>query len=248
MPLRKTEAIVIRGAPLGEADKIITFFSPQFGKIKGVAQGVRRPKSRFGSSLEVLTRLQLVYFAQSKTNLHRISQTDLTEYFPGLRQELSQLTAALYLVDIVYSLTAEEDSNPELYDLLLYTLQLLETGKGSFTLLRIFEIRALTLLGYAPQLGCCVNCHKKLDLTKKTVYNVYKGGLCCFNCARGQGMVSLNLGSINFLKQAVKVELDKIGRLRLSGGQAREVQEVLYRHLCHHLKQEIKSYRFLDRL
>ncbi len=248
MPLQQTTAIVLRSSPLGEADKIVTFYSPQFGRIRGVAQGARRPKSRFGSNLEVLTHLQLVFFAKPSTNLHRVNQTDLLEYFPKLRQELSRLTAALYLADIVYSLTAAEDSNPGLFQLLLHTLRFLDAGQQPSVLLRIFEIRALTLLGYAPQLEYCVCCQKELDLGPKTVYNIIRGGGVCSACSRGQSGLSLSRGSINFLKQAARVDLSKISRLKLSAGQAQEIKQMLHQHLCYHLKQEIKSYRFLEQL
>lgn len=246
MPLEETQAIVLRSDPLGEADKIVTFYTPQFGRIRAVAQGARRAKSRFGSNLEVLTHLQLVFFAKPSTNLHRVSQTDLLMYFSNLRQDLSQLVAALYLVDLVYSFTASEDSHPELFQLLSRTLQLLDAGQESSVLLRIFEIRLLTLLGYAPQLDCCVSCQKELDLKQEIVYNLLKGGGLCFACSKGQGGLSLSGGSINFLKQATKVDLSKISRLKLSASQTQEIKRMLHEHLCCHLKQDIKSYRFLE--
>lgn len=248
MSLQETEAIIIRSDPIGEADKLITFYSPVFGKIRGVAQGARRPKSRFGSTLELLTHIQLVFFAKKNTGLHRVSQTDLVEYFPNLRQELSQLTAAIYLVDVIYSLTEQEDNNSDLFILLLYTLQLLNEGKDPFGLLRIFEVRALTLLGYAPQLEFCVFCQKKLDLAQRIVYTINNGGLMCHDCAKLKTGFAISRGSVSFLKQATKVALSKISHLKLSSTQAQELQKVLHQHMRYHLKQEIKSYQFLEQL
>lgn len=247
MALQKTEVIVLRSTPLGDADKIVTFYSPELGKLRGVAKGARRTKSPFGSSLEVLTHLQLLFF-QSNSGLHRVSQTNLLDYFSALRQDLSQLTSTLYLVDLVYCLTPAEDANPALFELLLHTLKLLETGKTPFTLLRIFEIRLFALLGYAPQLECCVRCQKALDLKQKNLYNIIQGGLLCPDCGKGKSGLSLSIGSINFLKQAAKVDLTKISRLNLSAFQGQELEKMLQQHLRCHFQKEIKSYRFVEQL
>ncbi|MBI5789337.1 MAG: DNA repair protein RecO [Candidatus Schekmanbacteria bacterium] len=247
MPLQETQALVLRTDNLGEADKIVTLFSPQTGKIKGVANGARRPKSRFGSSLEVLSYIRVVYFAQPK-GLHRLNQTDLVDYFPKIRVELPKLAAALYLVDLVNSLTEQEDSNPDLFNLLLYNLKIINQGNFEPVLLRIFEIRALTVLGFAPQFEKCTICKKRLDFLQKNVYNILCGGILCLECAKDKGGISLSCGSINFLKQAVKIDLDKIGRLKLSANQAQEVKQLLHQHILYNIKQEINSYRFLEKL
>ena len=93
MPLVKTQAITLKSRKWGEADRIVTFYAKHLGKIRAVAWGARRPKSRIGAALEPLTLCDLNLFEKSGDTLYRVSQVDLIEPFVRFREDLTVMAA-----------------------------------------------------------------------------------------------------------------------------------------------------------
>jgi DNA repair protein RecO (recombination protein O) len=250
MPLQRTEAIVIGSLDLGEADRLITFYSLQFGKIKAVARGSRRLKSRWGRSTQLLTHCMLVFYEKKNNQLHRLRQCDIMYSFNGLWEDLKKLTAGLYIAELVTRITPEGEENRELFYLITQLLSLLERGGDSETRLRIFEIRILSMLGYQPQIGHCIRCQQAIHHIPKISFSPIEGGVVCDNCLnqRLEGKITISAGSLYFLQQALRLSLSKIGRLGLVKALKPELKEMLHRYLTHHLDQEINSFRFLELL
>ena len=123
MALERTAAIVIGGFPLGESDRAVTFYTREQGRVRGVARGARRMRSRFGGALELFTLGDLVYFDTGRSELVRIDHFDVTEPFAPLRDDLDRLGHASWIVECVTRLTAERDRHPALYGLLLRSLR-----------------------------------------------------------------------------------------------------------------------------
>src|SRR5919197_4265446 len=128
MALGKTAAVVIGSFPIGESDRVVTFFSRQHGKIRGVAKAARRLKSRFGGALELGTLGELVFFDTGRSELVRVDHFDVTHPFAGLREDLETLGEAAWMVEIVARTTGGRDRQPALYGLLVRALKAMEAS------------------------------------------------------------------------------------------------------------------------
>src|SRR5262249_48118222 len=126
MALGKSTAVVIGSFPLGESDRVITFFSRQYGKIRGVARAARRITSRFGGALELLTLGELVFFDTGRSELVRVDHFDVLRPFAAVREDLTRLGQAAWSAECVARLTAERDANVAVFRLLLRALESLE--------------------------------------------------------------------------------------------------------------------------
>src|SRR5918996_2416393 len=115
MPLLKTPAITLKSRKWGEADRIVTFYTLRVGKLRGVARGARRIKSRFGSALEPFVHCDLNLFEKANDHLYRITQADIREPFTGLREDLALMSGGGRLVNLVAAVTGEGDACPNMY-------------------------------------------------------------------------------------------------------------------------------------
>ena len=128
MGLGASAAVVIGSFPIGESDRVVTFFSRDFGRVRGVAKAARRLRSRFGGALELFTLGQLMFFDTGHSDLVRIDHFDVIQPFAKLRESLETLGEAAWVVEIVARTTGERDRQPALYGLLVRALRALETA------------------------------------------------------------------------------------------------------------------------
>ena len=150
MPLVKTQAITLKSRKWGEADRIVTFYAKQLGKIRAVARGARRPKSRMGAALEPLTLCHLNLFEKSGDTLYRVSQVDLIEPFVRFREDLTMMAAAARMVNVVGAVTPDGDPDPNLFDTLEQGLRSLVTSDDPALTALLFQIRLLGLDRFSP--------------------------------------------------------------------------------------------------
>ena len=126
MPIQKSEAIVLRRQPLRETSLILTFYTKDFGKIKGILRGVRGLRGQTGGgSLEILAHDEIVFYDRKKSDIFTTSQCDLIEFFNPIRQSLERLAYAAYMAELLDSVTAIGDKNEQVFVLLLNSLRLL---------------------------------------------------------------------------------------------------------------------------
>ncbi|HEX2173609.1 MAG TPA: DNA repair protein RecO [Dehalococcoidia bacterium] len=240
----QTEAIVLRHVKLGEADKILTLYSPTVGKFRAVAKGVRRPKSRLGGHVELLARSQLqVAHGQ---NLDIVTQAQTAESYLGLRDHLPTIGLGVYLADLVDQFTEERLPNPPLYVLLAEALRRLATPGDHELVVRYFELHLLTYLGYRPRLRRCAQCQTTLD----PVTNGFRpaaGGAICAGCRQASDRV-LPVSRLKVLRAIHSEGWDLVDRLRLTREQHRDVMFLLRGYLIYLLEREPKSLQFLSRL
>ena len=242
----KTEAIVLKRTNLGEADKILTIYTPNMGKIRAVARGVRRPKSKLGGHVETLTRSSMML--ASGRNLDIITQSQTLDSFFGLRGDLLRTSCALYAAELVDRFTEEHEGNYPVYRLLLGTIaQIVETDSVDLAL-RYFEIRMLGYLGYRPQLQTCIFCRKDLE-PQQNYFSASGGGALCPDCRATEPRVRpLSLNALKVLRLFQDSDYNQASRVRLSPGLAKELEMVLREYIRYLLEREVKSAEFLDRL
>lgn len=254
MPLYSTDAIVLKSINLGDADKIVTLFTQRYGKIRGVAKGARRVKSRFGASLEPLTYSNLIYFGKENTSLYKINSCDILEPFSKCKGNLDRLKRALFLSDLINSALRELDVNVRIFELSLNTLRVFDKVEETRRLdiyLDIFTLRFLSASGFAPKLNNCISCSKTPPLLKggggdyRSGFNILKGGIVCSECLNGsEDVIWISSGIINFMKKAISMDVSNLGRLNLSHGMERELHKIIRDYIRAHM--EIKSYDLLN--
>lgn len=249
MGLRRTEAIVIGGHNLAEADRIIPFFTLDLGIVRAVAQGARRIRSRFGGSLELFTHGDLVYFERPNRTLHNINEFAVLSAFRNLRENLERLAHASCAAELVAASSEEGDPNPGLFAALRRTLELLDAGGSPGLVLRAFELKVLTLTGYQPELDACVVCRRTIGDGMGASLNPHRGGLICGACGEGLPASSaLSAPAVAFLRGAVRLDIGTASRAQLPNGTAAELSRALRQYLPHVLGRALRSAAFLDRI
>ncbi len=248
MPLRTTEAIVIGGHNLGEADRIIPFFTRRLGKIRAVAKGARRVRSRFGGTLELFTLGQLVFFEWPNRTLHTINEFSVIEPFAPLKADLDRLSRGAYLVELAGGAVEEGDPNEEIFNLLRDTLTLLVSYDDP-RLLRTFEIRLLRIVGYLLELYRCLVCRSLLRQTNELVVSPAQGGLVCPNCRpRVQDSLAISSESVAYLRSVLVGGLQESLSIPLPPPHDRTLQELLKVCIAYFLGKNLRSAPFLNPL
>jgi len=147
----QTEAIVLRLTDYGEADRIVSLFTLEQGRISGIARGAKRSRKRFGGALESFAHLKLQLHLGA--GLPTLTSADILSIFPGIRGELAKIGCAAYACELVERLTPEAEANPRLFRLLYCYLEVLDLAPPSPSDRRFFAVNLLKILGYQPDLA-----------------------------------------------------------------------------------------------
>ncbi len=242
----KTEAIVLKHYPLGEADRVITLLTPASGKVRAVAKGVRRVKSRLGGHLEPLTRTR-VMLVRGKT-LDIVSSAETIVSNLPLRKDLWRTTCGIYLAELVERFATEEQASPLLYALLCEGLDALGAASDLEPVLRYLELRVLTVTGFRPELGQCVQCGAAIQ-PGAHFFSAGAGGALCPACRRNDPLARpLSLNALKVLRLYAASPLETACRVRLDRDLAVELEHLLRQYIMHVLEHGLKSVEFLDLL
>jgi DNA repair protein RecO (recombination protein O) len=240
----QTEAIVIKKTKLGEADSILTFFTPHLGKIQGFAKSLRKPGSKMAGHLEILSH-STVSFARGR-NIDTITGAQTIDPFLPLRDDLWLTSCGLYVVELVHQFTAEHQENEALFGLTLETLDRLDHDEDKELVLRFFELNLLECAGYRPQLEECVICHRKLEQTIN-YFSPAAGGLLCPDCNLSQPFsYPLSVKAQNFLRLLQDEEYESVGQIELESDLDREIENVISGYFKYLLEMDVKSAAWLD--
>lgn len=251
----KTEAVILKQAPIGEADRILTLFTASLGKIKAVAKGVRRPKSRIGGHLEPLSHCRLM-LARGRS-LDIISSAETIHSFPKVKEQLEGIARALICLELVDAFTAEEQPNIGILHLLIESLEWLESGEQDLVI-RFFEFHLLQQLGYMPELHYCVICRSAIA-PNRHAFSSSMGGTICFSCLHSQESTVLwdsvrnptfpiSLNTLKVLRFIQKTPYKELRALHLDNRVAGELERLTHRYISYLLERQIKSPKFLDKL
>lgn len=141
-----SEAIVLSRKNYGEADRILTLFTKDYGKITAIARGVRKPKSKKRSSIEVFSKFK---FSGSKFgDFYLVTETDILDSFSSIRRDLKKVTVAYFFLEAINKLTQPEEENKALYNLLVSALEKLSSSSKLKTIRERFVEEILILLGF----------------------------------------------------------------------------------------------------
>ncbi len=247
MPVRvrsqRVEAIVLRHADWGEADRILWLFTRETGKVKVIAKGIRKPRSRKAGHLEPFTRVDLL-LAQGR-DFPIVTQAEAKETYLQLREDLVRVGYASYVVELLDRFTYEEGENHALYRLLSETLWRIDQEPDPAFGVRYYEVRLLDLVGFRPQLFQCVNCATDIR-AEDQFFSFEKGGVLCPKCGvREPDARQVSVAALRILRHFQRSSYKEAQRLRLAETVDREVENLMGNYLTYLLERGLNSPEFL---
>ena len=240
----KSEAIVLKSFDFRETSRIVTFFTKNYGKVKGILKGIRKDHRKFGSQVDKFSVNDIVYYQHRNSDLHLVSQCDLRVFFFEIRKDLKKTMAASYILELVDAIMPKEEDNPKVYQLMLDYLNTLETIPDVDKLVHIFQIKILRLSGFRPHIDSCVQCRREIH--GKARFSLKSGGLICPQCPHSE--TSFTIISKGTIASLLHIEQDDWGRsLRLGLTQPvkKELKYLLNNFLVYHLERRIKTAQYL---
>ncbi len=248
MPLYRTKGIVLRSFNLSETDKLVTFMTERYGKVKCVAKAARKIKSKFIGSLEPMSYIQLIYFGKETQQLHRLNHADIIQSFQTVREDFQKLYTGIYMNELVDCMAPEGHQEVNIFHLLLDSLTALKDQTNLEPLCRMFEIRLLALSGYRPELDQCTICRSK-KVFGWIGFSYGRRGIVCATCMRTNGHeIKLTTGTLSYLRKLLTLDIKCSGRLKFPKGMDGEIEKVTHRLVKAYIGRELKSYPFIKQM
>jgi DNA repair protein RecO (recombination protein O) len=242
----RTEAVVLRRGDLGEADRLLTVFSPKYGKIRLVAKGVRRPTSRKAGHLEPLTRVELLLAKGRELDI--ITQAQSLETYPLPAEDLERLGYAFYAAELVDRFSVAEGEARIQYRLLTDTLQRLSAGAEAGPIIRHFELRLLEITGYRPELFRCVGCTAEIR-PESQFFSSELGGVLCPTCGKARGeALPVSLGALRVLRHYQRSTYAVAAGARVSEAVMQEMEGLMQVYMSHLLERRLNVPAFLHQV
>lgn len=242
----RTEAIVLKSYDYGEADRILTLYTAHTGKLRAIAKGVRRTKSRKAGHLDHLTRTNLL-LARGR-NLDIITEADTIENFRPMRDDLWRSSHGHYLAELIDSFSVEDLANYPVYALSVSTLRRLAAAADLDLVMRAFELQLLGFTGYRPQLHRCVACETPIEPVANR-FSSRLGGVLCPTCsAADSGAPGITAAALKAMRNLQTNEAAMLRIGTLDEGVRGELELHLQEYITYRLESRPRSVAFLDRL
>jgi DNA repair protein RecO (recombination protein O) len=243
----RTEAIVLRRKDFGEADRVLTLLTPELGKVRAVAKGIRKPRSRKAGHLELFTCSRLL--VAKGRDLDIVTQAETVQAYRPLREGLLRGAYAAYAVELLDKFTPDAQENRELYELLRAALGwLCDAPDLALALtMRYYELHVLGLAGFQPQLRQCVVCGRAL-VAEDQFFSAAEGGAVCARCGKertAHGLLPISMDALRYLRYLQANSYPRVRALKIRPGVLAEVEHVLARYITHILERQLKSVEFL---
>ena len=208
MPVRESEAIILRTYPLGEGDRLVSFLSRNEGRLRGVAAGARKPKSRFGAALEPLTYVRVWYYERETRPLARISQCEILESFLGAQKSYNAIAAFGLMAEIAENVLPEHEPSDAMFRLLLATSRAIATTGLIALPITYFTLWTVRLGGWLPSLDRCGACGR--DLAGQGAWvNAEGTGVFCRDCRPG-GSRAISAEALAAARRMLRESLEKL--------------------------------------
>lgn len=246
MAIRKTEAIVLKTMPFRTSSLIVTLFSRDYGKIRGLAKGVRLERETRGALYELFTRLEVVYYEKTRSDLHLLSEAFLDESYEPMRAQLESITYAAYFAELVDETTEIQDAHPQLFELLDFSFRYLSSIPGE-RVARLFEIKLLREIGWLPYLDNCVNCSR--SGLESGFFSARQGALVCPSCVNGfPDARPLEREALAVMRYYSGHELEDCLRHGISSQAEAELKTFMGRFFAERLSRPLKSRQFIEKI
>lgn len=243
--LYATDAIVLTRFNLGEADRVVTLFTRDLGKLKAIAKGIRRPRSRLGGSLEPFAELR-VNLARGRT-FDVVTGVSVGRAFLRLRDSLESAATAWYLAELADRALEERHPAESLYVLLRRAYELLDAGMAPGRVARWYEMHLADELGFRPELDRCVECDRVLEPDESFRWVPPQGGVLCPRCPGPSAeRTGLTLEALKLLKAYQRLDVEALAELRLPAAVEGDVEAAMRDFLRISLERDARSLAFLD--
>ena len=241
--LYRTEAVVLRRQDLGEADRLLTLFTPAYGKIRALAKGIRRPGSRKAGHLEPFIRVDALIARGRELDI--VTQAEALSNYAHLSDDLVRLGQAAYLAELMDRFTVEGEGNPPLYRLLVHMLSSLDAGDDPGGVVRYFQIRLLDNVGFRPELFRCVDCGTELKPEDHN-FSSMKGGMLCPRCGSSHAeAIRISLDGLKVLRYYQRNPYEVAIQPRIRIQVADEVEALMQNYLSYLLERELRAPGFV---
>lgn len=242
----KVEAVVLRHSDYGEADRLLTLFSREQGKLRAIAKGVRKVQSRKAGHLEPFTQVSLM-LAQGR-DLWIVTQAEAIETMQPLRDDLTRLSYAAYAVELLDRFTYEEGQNWQLYNLLLETLKRIAQEENSFVPVHYYEMGLLDLMGFRPMLFECAVCGKTIQ-AEDQYFSAERGGVLCPDCGLMVNEArAVSMDALRYLRHFQRSTYGEAKRAAPTPETRAEVEALLNYYLTYLLERNLNSPEFIRQI
>jgi DNA repair protein RecO (recombination protein O) len=246
MPTHDAEAVVLRQYTLSEADRIIVLFTREHGKLRAVAPGAKRLKSRIGGCLEPLNHVRIHYYLKEGADLARIRHCETICSYLGKKSSVERLYAYTYMAEIVQEISQENNQNPLLFRLFLATLNACEKAGVRKALLRYFEFWSLKLSGLLPNYAYCSACGKCVK--EDGFYASLEDGQGrCETCSSRKG-IRIGPGAAELLRVLTVISPDQFASRLKDEKEGKELEQLAQRLLELHIERRLKSFENLNQM
>jgi DNA repair protein RecO (recombination protein O) len=239
--LYRDHGIVLRTYRLGEADRIVVLLTPQHGKVRAVAKGVRKTRSKFGSRLEPTSHIAAQFY-EGRGELHIVTQAESVDHFRAIREDLDRIARASAMLEAAEQMSLEGQSNVRLYQMLLGALRALAGHNGPLVVPAFFW-KLLVLEGYGPVVDACVACSGQGADHPLVAFDFESGGTLCASCRRGR---AVSAPAVDLMQQILGGRLAAALNEPVSPA-THEVEHLATEALEHHLERRLRSVSLLDR-
>ncbi len=242
MNLYREQGVVLRTYKLGEADRIVVLMTQGEGKVRAVAKGVRKTKSRFGGRLEPFSHVDLSLYRGRELDI--ITQAEVVDPFRALREDYDRVVAGTAMLEAVDQVAQEREAAVRVFLLLVRALRALDAGpRDPAVLLDAFLLRLMALEGYRPMLGECASCGRSVELRS---FSAVRGGALCAAC-RDSTESLLDPGTVPLLAHLLGGDMEQIGATDARPSPRREAANLVKSYVEYHLDRRLRSYPLVNR-
>jgi len=243
----RLDAVVIRHSDYGEADRLLTLYSRQHGKLRAIAKGARKVTSRKAGHLEPFTHVTLQLARGHELPI--VTQAETVQAYLPLRGDLILTGQASYVLELLDRFTYQDESaNPALFRLLTETLSRLASRADPWLVIRYYEMRLLDYLGFRPQLFQCANCGREI-LAENQYFSFSAGGVICPRCGRGlPNLIPISVGTLKYFRHFQRSSFSEAARARPSPEVQQESESLMQGYFTYLLERELNTPGFLKKM
>lgn len=245
MPLKESEAIVLRSYPLRESDLLVTFFTRSDGKVKGVAKAAKKSRKRFGGALELVTFVRLYWEDRERQDLARIDSCEVLDSPLTVTVNYPRAVALGHVAELLDELLPDREANDAIFRLAISVLRNLRTD-AIWMPVTYFELWLARLAGFLPELGECVVCGEPLN-GHRAWYHALVDGLMCQNDKR-LASSELSAESRAFAAEMFRVPVDVIGSQEWPKTRGADLRKMIIQLLERHLDKKLVTAKALEKL
>lgn len=229
--MMRSEGIVIREMRYLDSSKILTIFTRDYGKLSVLARGVFRPKSQNTNSAVLFSRSELNFY--QGRNFFYLSSSQVLDLGYTLRTDHLKFLYASYFSELINESVPYEDSNILLYGMFTKALGLLDKSThGIHSLIVAFQVKLIAILGYRPELHCCISCSS--TSSKNWKFSLDESGLICEKCfSIDPYAITIDFALMNYAHNFLYLSLEEVMKIRISSAQFETLFSLFNRHLLY---------------